>query len=137
MKAIILMLVVTMMVGCRPKAPKVRVDPNVTAAIAEARASLTNFITVLQSPSSNQTFFQVLASFSTASPHHGEALWVNVWKYEDGLFTGAVSSGNPDIDSTGLTNWHPVFIAVSNVWDWSYVDRRKGKVGNFIMRTQQ
>jgi len=125
-----------MIVGCRPKAPKAQVDPNVTAALTEARASLTNFITVLQSPSSNQTFFRVLASFPTSSPRRGEALWVNVWKYDDGVFTGVVSPGNPDIDWTGLTNSQPVLIAVSNVLDWSYVDRGKA-VGNFIMRTQQ
>jgi uncharacterized protein YegJ (DUF2314 family) len=135
MRALFLILAIApLIVGCRPK---VQADPKVTAAITEARASLTNFITVLQSPGSNQTFFRVLASFPTHSPLRGEALWVNVWKYDDGVFTGAVSSGNPDIDFTGLTNGHPVTVAASNIWDWSYMDRHKGTIGNFIMRTQR
>jgi uncharacterized protein YegJ (DUF2314 family) len=109
----------------------------VTAATAEARASMTNFISVLQSPGSNQTFFRVLASFPTDSPLRKEALWVNVWKYDNGVFAGAISEGNPDIDFTGLTNGQQVAVAISNVWDWSYVDHRKGTIGNFIMRTQR
>jgi uncharacterized protein YegJ (DUF2314 family) len=132
--ALPILAVALLMIGCRPKA---QVDSSVTAATTEARASITNFISVLQSPGSNQALFRVLASFPTDAPLRKEALWVNVWKYDNGVFAGTISEGNPDIDSTGLTNGQPVAVAASNVWDWSYVDRRKGTIGNFIMRTQR
>jgi len=104
------------------------------AAIAEAKASLTNFVGVMQSPRSNQMFFRVLAWFPSKPPHYNVGVWANVWKYENGLFLGSVPQGNRRI---GLTNNQRVAIQASNVFDWAYIDLGKGMVGDFIARAMR
>ncbi len=120
-----------LLIGCKPH---YRTDPKVDAAAAQAKASLTNFINVLQSPKSNQLFFRVLAWFPSKRPYNEEGVWANVWKYENGRFIGSVPEGNRRI---GLTNNEPVSIDASNVFDWAYLDLHKGMVGEFTMRAMR
>jgi uncharacterized protein YegJ (DUF2314 family) len=129
-KPIFLLLLVSALIslGCRRKYKRdARLDP----AVAEARASLTNFINVVQSPQSNQMFLRVLAWFPSKPPFGREGVWANVWKYEDGFFLGTVPQGNRRV---GLTNNQQVTVAASNVFDWAYMDLGKGMVGDFTAR---
>ena len=117
------------LIGCKPSQV---VDPGLTSAIAQARASLTNFISVLQSPNSNQTSFCVYALLSSGEAF-GEGAYANVWKYEDGCFRGVLTEDRPNLR---LTNNQPVSIEASNVIDWLYLDfgRKEAVVGNFTAR---
>ncbi len=87
-----------LLLGCRPKYKK---DPRLDAAIAEAKATLTNFVGVMQSPRSNQMFFRVLAWFPSKPPDYNVGVWANVWKYENGSFLGSVPQGNSRIGRSG------------------------------------
>jgi uncharacterized protein YegJ (DUF2314 family) len=132
-KILFLLLFVAALIplGCRPK---YKVDPRVNAASAEARASLTNFINVVQSPQSNQMFFRVLAWFPSKPPFGSEGVWANVWNYQNGVFLGSVPEGNGRV---GLTNNQQVTIPASNVFDWVYMDLAKGMVGDFTARAMR
>jgi hypothetical protein len=124
------LLVVLACTGCGPQ--QRRGTPEMVIAVKLARASLTNFVSTLQSSQSNLTFCQVCAPLQSNATSLGDCSWVNVWSYDGTSFMGRVVSGY----QTGFTNNQLVTIPAAAVIDWSYLSET-GVVGRFTERVHR
>jgi hypothetical protein len=115
--------------GCRQ-----RTDPALVEAFKQARSSLPEFISALQAPKTNQIFFTVLVYLPSKETGALEPASVHVYKFEGHAFSGGASGDYPHL---GMSLNQPVTIDVSNVYDWSYVDLKKGVVGDFTRKFQK
>jgi len=108
-----------------------RRNPAFEEAIVQARASLTNFISVVQMPKTNQMTFVVLTYLPSKPSGAPEGVWIRVNKYDGQSFSGYATT---DDNHVGLKLNQPVSVDVSNVFDWMYLDSSSGHievVGNF------
>jgi uncharacterized protein YegJ (DUF2314 family) len=97
-------------------------DPQMDAAMAEAQGTMTNFLTVLQSPRTNQYGFSISARFDSKAKGIREYIWITNLRYHDSGFDGIVALDKTEI---GLAFKQPVSVVVSNVVDWMYVEDGK------------
>src|ERR1051326_7276844 len=112
---------------------QVKWTPELAAAAQQALLSLTNFTEHLESSKGNlatMAFSQVLALFPSTNGRGGELVWIHVWKYDEGSFSGAVVEAQP---SLSLALNQRVTIPQTNVYDWMYLGPT-GIVGRFLDR---
>lgn len=108
-------------------------DPQMDAAIAQARASITNFIALLQSPQTNLTLFAISARFVSHEKRIEENIWITDLRYRGSFFEGAVETARSEM---GFALGEPVKIALSNVVDWMYVQNGRA-IGCFTGRVMR
>jgi uncharacterized protein YegJ (DUF2314 family) len=112
------------------RAPVVQVDdddPEVSGAIAEAQASLPEFVRTLAEPQPGHRGFAVKAFF----PDLGEHIWVSDVTHAEGVFSGAL--GNHPLGRTSLRIGDPVEIPGERVTDWKYI-QHDVLVGGYTIR---
>ena len=91
-------------------------DPAMIEAIARARATVPEFIRVLQSPTAGCRDFAIKALFPDLQEH----MWVSDPRYADGAFTGAL--GNVPSGSTKLRLGDEVCVPENLISDWKYIE---------------
>ncbi len=93
-------------------------DPEMNAAIQQARSTLEQFIAALESPSTTQTYFSIKAGF----PFDGslEHLWLSDVYYDGESFRGVL--GNEPIYVESLHLGDEVTVRTAEVSDWMIVD---------------
>jgi len=123
-------------IGCERNDPMkvtmVARDPQLEAASAEARSSITNFITALRSPAANQSNFVICVEFT--SGHAMEAVWIGYLRYGEKGFDGLVATAPKSIPR--LTNNQPVQMPLSRVIDWAYMEDDR-LIGGFAERVRR
>ena len=91
-------------------------DPAMVEAIAAARATVSDFIRVLQAPAEGCRDFSIKALFPDLQEH----MWVTDPRYADGVFTGAL--GNIPKGSTTLKLGDEVRVPEELISDWKYIE---------------
>jgi uncharacterized protein YegJ (DUF2314 family) len=91
-------------------------DPAMIEAIARARATVPDFVRVLQAPTNGCRDFSIKALF----PELQEHMWVTELRYADGVFTGAL--GNDPRGSTTLKLGDDVRVPEDLISDWKYIE---------------
>jgi uncharacterized protein YegJ (DUF2314 family) len=93
-------------------------DPDMNAAIEQARSTLDEFIESLHSPSPTQVYFSVKAGF----PYDGtlEHIWLDDVSFDGQDFHGVL--GNEPIYLDGLHLGDEVTVSTADVSDWMIVD---------------
>jgi uncharacterized protein YegJ (DUF2314 family) len=133
MRIPLLVILAILTKGCGYKDPmKVAfhpVDPQLEDATKAARSVLTNFITELSAPRSNQAYFALCARFDP--PGSGEFLWITNPCLQHGMFSGTLSQ-TPQ-HAKGISPGETVHISESQVADWMYVQDGK-LVGGYTLR---
>jgi uncharacterized protein YegJ (DUF2314 family) len=104
-------------------------DAEMNAAISNAKATLTSFITTLHAPQSNQNYFLIKGKFASGDSY--EHIWVADISFDGSNFCGVVA--NEPEKSSGLSFKQKVEVATTNVTDWMYVQDGK-LVGGFTSR---
>lgn len=103
-----------------------------TAAVAEARATVHQFIDALTSPQATQS------GFSVKIPVHDgdlvEHFWVLAVRFEDGQFVGQIG-GDPESVSS-VKNGDEIRALPNEIDDWMYLDDRR-LVGGYTIRAQR
>ncbi len=96
-------------------------DPEIGAAIAEARRTLKEFSVALARSSSPTTHFSVKAALPTgkAAPTL-EHIWVDTVRYEGGAFHGTIA--NEPVHLGGKAIGDPIRVPSANVSDWMIVE---------------
>ncbi len=111
-------------------------DPEIAAAIAEARRSIDEFIAHLQNPSPTMMHFSVKKPFP-ARDGSREHIWVDVTEFRDGKFHGKI--GNNPVAVEGIALGDAVTVAKDDISDWIIVDG-DNIIGGFtteVMRKRQ
>ena len=93
-------------------------DPEMDAAIAEAKRTIDEFIGHFQSPKPGMSMFAVKKPYPTRGGTE-EHIWVEVTEYRGGSFHGTI--GNEPVDIEGITLGTPVIVAKSEITDWLIV----------------
>jgi uncharacterized protein YegJ (DUF2314 family) len=104
-------------------------DPQMTAAIAQARASADRFIAALNHPQPGQKGFSVKARITDG--RNTEHMWLTPIRYEGGKFIGAVN--NEPVAVRGVKIGDQRSVPPAEISDWMYVDGEK-LVGGFTIR---
>ena len=104
-------------------------DPELDAAIAQARASVSDFIARIASPHPARTFVAVKARFF---PPDGapQDIWLDEATYADGVFRGSMGD---DIPSLKLFFGDPVTVRPEQILDWMIVEDGK-LIGGYTIR---
>lgn len=106
-------------------------NPVMVAAIAKAKATLGDFVAVLQQPRREQGGFAV--KYPVKKAPGSEHVWVSDVRYSDGSFVGRL--GNDPIDSP-LRFGDPVTIPRDDVSDWMYLENGR-LAGGYTIRAMQ
>jgi uncharacterized protein YegJ (DUF2314 family) len=91
-------------------------DPAMIEAIARARATVPDFIRVLQAPAEGCRDFSIKALFPDLQEH----MWITDPRYADGEFIGAL--GNIPRGSTTLKLGDEVRVREELISDWKYIE---------------
>lgn len=108
-------------------------DPELAAAEAKARTSLPEFISELQKQQAKTTG-QVTFSIKTSFPANGSAehMWVDVEKFEQGVFFGIL--GNDPIYAKNLKLGDAVQVKQDAVEDWIIMDDAGNMRGGYTAK---
>ncbi len=96
-------------------------DPEMTAAIAQAQATLDQFIADLQAPKQGQTYFSIKARFAVpgGQPVTYEHMWLYNVSYGSSEFTGQL--GNEPVHRTDLVLDQTLTVPRADVTDWMII----------------
>jgi|ERR1019366_3222986 hypothetical protein len=111
-----------------------RTDPALVEAYRQARNSLPEFISALQAPKTNEILFTVHVYLPSKETGQLEPASIHVNKFEGHTFSGSAIGAYPHL---GLSLNQPVTVDASNVYDWCYMDLKKGVVGAFTSKFQK
>lgn len=103
-------------------------DPVMTKAIADARASVSDFIAVLESPQPGRQGMAVKVKFEEGDV--SEHIWLSQVTHADGVFTGTIDNVPEGISSVAYGDRHEV--PAEEVTDWMYLENGKLKGGYTI-----
>jgi uncharacterized protein YegJ (DUF2314 family) len=92
-------------------------DPEMDAAIHQARASVGTFIARLQSPQKGDEYFSVKTPIREGD--HVEHFWLDALRHENGVFIGKLGN-DPEIVK-GHEYGESVTVAATGISDWMYV----------------
>jgi uncharacterized protein YegJ (DUF2314 family) len=120
--------------GCTPlREPPPRTpqagDPEMEAAIQQARRQLPEFVRVLQKPTPQQAHFVIRAIFREGDKT--ETMWVNQVRYRPGVFSGTLD--NKPYVLQNLKRGDKVEVRESDVRDWAYREGDK-MIGGFTIQ---
>lgn len=104
-------------------------DAQLNAAIAEARATVDNFIQAISNPKPNQTSFSVKVGIVEGD--QTEYLWLVPVRFENGKFIGRVN--NEPFMVTTVKFGDEVTVAKDEISDWLYMENRT-MMGGFTVR---
>jgi len=95
-------------------------DPAMSAAIAEAQASLETFKRVLAAPPPNAKSFSVKVGFAWGTSGDREHIWLTEPKLDGASVSGTIN--NEPVDATNLTLGQAVTAPQKDISDWMYVE---------------
>jgi uncharacterized protein YegJ (DUF2314 family) len=95
-------------------------DPAMSAAIANAQATLDNFRGALAAPPAGTQSFSVKVGFAWGTKGEREHIWLTEPKFDGASVSGKIN--NDPVDVTTLTLGQAVTAPVKDVSDWMYVD---------------
>ncbi|MFO7904904.1 MAG: DUF2314 domain-containing protein, partial [Pirellulaceae bacterium] len=107
-------------------------DPQMTAAIQQARANIDGFIAALSNPQPNQKAFSVKVAISDGD--QTEHLWLVPVRFENGRFIGRINSEPQKVETVKFGE--EIGVAKDKISDWIYAENRK-MVGGFTARVLQ
>lgn len=109
--------------------PAALADPQLDAAIQQARASLDRFFARITTPHANRTFVAVKVRF-TPPGESSQDIWVDEVTYTDGILRGNVGD---DIPALKLEAGEKIKIDEEDILDWMIVEDGK-LIGGFTIR---
>ena len=95
----------------------------------QARAAVTTFITSLQNPGQNQTYFSVKAKIVDGD--HSEHIWLYDVSYDGNQFLGKI--GNNPLNVKNVSLGDEIELIPSEISDWMIVEDNK-LVGGYTLR---
>ena len=104
-------------------------DPELDAAIAQARGSLTTFIETIATPHVDRTYVAVKVHFSPREEFPLD-IWVDDVTYSDGIFRGNIGD---DIPSMKLEVGERITVDEKDILDWMIVQDGK-LIGGYTIR---
>jgi uncharacterized protein YegJ (DUF2314 family) len=105
-------------------------DPQMTAAINQARATVDQFIAALKNPTDVQADFSV--KLPVVDGDQVEHMWLSDVRYADGRFTGQIANEPLEISTVALGD--DAEVAADQISDWMYVDDGRLMGGYTIRR---
>ena len=106
-------------------------DPAMDKAVAEARRTVPEFLSTLQSPAPGQRTFAVKIALVEDGAH--EHIWLGDLRYDGKLIHGSVS--NEPVDVKGAKSNDRASVAPSAIADWMFVENGQ-LVGGYTIRLQ-
>jgi uncharacterized protein YegJ (DUF2314 family) len=100
-------------------------------AVAEARRTVPEFLSTLQSPAPGQRAFAVKIALVEDGAH--EHIWLGDLRYDGKLIHGSVS--NEPVDVKGMKSNDRAVVAPSAIADWMFVENGQ-LVGGYTIRLQ-
>lgn len=104
-------------------------NPEMNSAIEQARSSITTFITSLQNPGQNQTYFSVKAKI--VDGEHSEHIWLYDVSYDGNQFWGKI--GNNPLNVKNVSLGDEITLNPSEISDWMIVEDNQ-LVGGYTLR---
>ena len=104
-------------------------DPEMNSAMEQARESVTTFITSLQNPGQNQTYFSVKAKI--VDGEHTEHIWLYDVTYDGNQFLGKI--GNRPLNVKNVSLGDEIALVPAEISDWMIVEDNK-LVGGYTLR---
>ena len=105
-------------------------DPQMTAAINKARATVDQFIAALHNPTDAQADFSIKLPVSDGE--QVEHMWLSDVRYAEGKFTGQIA--NEPLELTTVALGDDAEIPRDQISDWMYVDNGRLMGGYTIRR---
>ena len=106
-------------------------DPEMAAAIEQARRHVSHFVDALTNPGSSKRFFS--ARVLVADGDEVEHLWLVPVQYRDGKFTGRINSDPKKLDSIHFKD--EITIEIDKVSDWYYWEGNRS-LGHFTQNVE-
>lgn len=128
-------LVALLLAGCSKTAPDDKVtnvdadDPQMNAAIQQARSTLDQFTTALTSPKPSQSTFSIKLPFKDGESV--EHMWLAPVSYDGQVFRGTVNNDPAQVKNVKIGQ--EVTAAPAEISDWMFVDDGK-LVGGYTLR---
>ena len=115
-----------------PPVPIKEKDPRMAAAIAEARATVRQFIAALTNPTPSQSAFSVKVAVTDGD--QVEHIWLAPVRYENGKFSGRVTQAPLKVTTVGFGD--ELDVAANALSDWMYADEalEQQLVGGYTVR---
>ena len=104
-------------------------DPEMNSAIQQARSSVDTFITSLQNPAQNQTYFSVKAQIVDGV--HSEHIWLYDVSFDGKQFQGKI--GNNPLNVKNVSLGDDMRLEPSKISDWMIVEDNT-LVGGYTIR---
>lgn len=104
-------------------------DPEMEAAIAEARATVARFVSALNNPLPSQADFSVKMAVTDGETI--EHMWLTPVRHQNGEFVGAIGNDPSQISTVAIGD--EVRVTEDQISDWMYVENQK-LVGGFTLR---
>jgi uncharacterized protein YegJ (DUF2314 family) len=104
-------------------------DPEVNSAIAQARSTVDTFITSLQNPGQNQTYFSIKAKI--VDGEHSEHMWLYDVGFDGNQFQGKI--GNNPLNVKNVSLGDDLVLGPSEISDWMIVEDNT-LVGGYTIR---
>jgi uncharacterized protein YegJ (DUF2314 family) len=104
-------------------------DPQMNAAIAKARATVDDFVSVLRAPKASQSMFSVKIPISDGDER--EHFWLSGVRYDGSEFSGKIDNDPETVKTVKLGQ--AVSARSAEISDWMYVDHGK-LVGGYTLR---
>jgi uncharacterized protein YegJ (DUF2314 family) len=101
-------------------------DPVMAAAMAKARKTLPNFLTVAAAPKADMEGFAVKVAIRDGD--NAEYFWITPFTTKDGTFSGEINNQPRQVHS--VTLGQTITFGQSEIVDWMYIDGDKMK-GNY------
>ncbi len=142
--ALLLAVVLCAFTGCKNKEKEARRDalrdfmhgntgdPEITAAIAKARATLPEFLAALKAPASGQAQFLVRKEFPSDKPDKRQILIVNHVTFDGKLLHGKLDD-NTARPGSGTPRDGNVSFPPEEICDWMFNDNGKA-AGGYMLR---
>ena len=104
-------------------------DPEMNSAIAQARSTVDTFITSLQNPGQNQTYFSIKAKI--VDGEHSEHMWLYDVGFDGNQFQGKI--GNNPLNVKNVSPGDDRVLGPSEISDWMIVEDNT-LVGGYTIR---
>jgi len=95
-------------------------DPEMNAAIQQARKTIQTFLQQLLAPKPNQTHFSVKKPFPVGKDGENEHIWIDDLRYDGKRLHGRIS--NTPVDMRSLKPGAPVSLLPSEISDWMILE---------------
>jgi uncharacterized protein YegJ (DUF2314 family) len=103
-------------------------DPETTAAMAKARATLQDFLALARAPQASMSGFAVKVAVHDGG--NTEYFWITPFREQDGGFTGVINNTPRSVKSVKFGQ--ALAFSEKEIVDWLYVDGGKMK-GNYTV----